>query len=235
MKAPFAFALTIAWLMSPAATLWEQPVGGSGTAILSQEVVDYPEYSTYAYDDFEILEGHFWSLDRVTAYGESVGSGTSAVHLLFFQDGSWSGPPGSERQHFVQQGPAGSDTVVEIGGAITLTPGHWWMSLWHSRPFNSGEWHWQMRRPVKLSEGRVQNPGNGFGLGAQDSAVSDSIGEPPADFAFKIEGTDSLVPEPAPLIALALSLLLRRRWGSMPQTFHGVLPRRRSGWNRPKR
>jgi hypothetical protein len=174
-------------------------------------------WSTYLFDDFTVPVNHIWNVTGVEVYGEEQGvsSLTAGIHMRVTAAPHHSA---AALASFDQVGPDGL-----VGGNISrsvtwsLTEGHYYLSVWVERDFmTAGQWNWRGRRPAQGDGAWAHNPLGGLiGILAPTPIHQvPVVNEPnPYDLCFKLDGTDTIVPEPATWLVLGLALLplVRRR------------------------
>jgi hypothetical protein len=194
----------------------DQPYDGTSGAYVAQSFPDFPDFSTYEFDDFSTSADYY--VDTLTVPGVESGDRDENVGVI---GEIWTGLPDKGGALVMSgSGSEGDDggLVIDFAGQ-TLVAGDYWITAYVDRPFAEdndgdgsigGQWFWFSTQPVNGSEEYFYNPGGGFGVGTESIPGSELFGVA-ADMAFTLEGR--LVPEPSTFALLALGLLgaIRRR------------------------
>lgn len=216
-KLLFAAALTIG-VVAANADMYDQPYDGTSPGGPSQNFSDFPDFSTYLFDD--INTGAGWTISNVLIRGEEAGSNnaTTAIHLRFSRNASFTNPGTIGGQVDLSGGGAlVAGNITFSGLNIALASGTWYMTAWIDRPFGTGgQWFWRATTPVTGSEAMAHNPGGGGGFGGNPVPLRQLPGfdpQTPRDLSFQI--TYAPIPEPGTFLALGVGLAalaaLRRR------------------------
>ena len=219
-----ALAVCAFGLSANADVLWDQSnINPDVNSIVDQEFGDFPTYSSYMANDFEV-DGPGWHITKMTVYFTN-------------QNGGWNDTITSGRFNFHSKAPypdCSFPTVDADQGdvvPITLTPdaNGWAISTDLDIYVGAGEAYWigltpiadfgvysqefHRAAPIVGCNTAWQNPGGSFGYGADwtYAYVLDSTGtwEDAYDMAMLIEGY--YVPAPGALALLGLAGLARRR------------------------
>lgn len=196
-----------------AGILWDQSSDISFVAVSAQDFTDFPEYSTYQFDDF-VVGAQGWFINRVTIYGFETGNNalTDSLELRILDAASANANVVASATISPAAGH-GANLVFTFDTPIQLSAGTYWVSGWVVRPLvPGGQWFWYRHNSLNGSEHFFHNPGGGNGQGT-DPLPGSRLAGSASDLAFTIEG--ELVPEPASIIALGVGLAgllgLRRR------------------------
>jgi hypothetical protein len=196
-----------------AGILWDQSSDISFVAVSAQDFTDFPEFSTYQFDDF-VVGAPGWFISRVTIYGFETGdpNQTSALELRILDAASASANVVASATISPAAGHS-ANLVFTFDTPLQINPGTYWISGWVVRPFvGGGQWFWYRHNSLNGSEHFFHNPGGGNGQGT-DPLPGRRLAGSASDLAFTIEG--ELAPEPASLAALGAGLAgllgLRRR------------------------
>lgn len=206
---PFAPANGSTGHFSSRAVIWDQPWDGQQPGYASQAFADFPDFSSYCFDDFSIAQDHF--LDELYVPGSELGINGGTVHGEI-----WSGIPG-QGGSVVLSGTGvytngGQDLLIDFNDQL-LPAGDYLVTAYVNREFGTfGQWYWLATTPVTGQEHGFWNPGGGFGLGTDYQPGSQSLhAGMPLDMAFTLTGTAVPTPGAASLIGLAGLLAARRR------------------------
>lgn len=213
-----AIVLTIVAVDAEAVVIWDQPYDGYSTGVASQDIIDMPDYSAYAFDDFSTAMAY--SLNTMTMYVDGQeGENSDPLQNVDVVAEIWSGLPGAGGIVASGNGiQVGEDLVIDFAGT-QLAAGDYWVTAYVVRPFdNGGQWFWNTTTPVTGSEAYWWNPGGGFGHGTDPIPVANITSAGAADMAFRLEGDPSNPQAPdagATLMLLGCALMgmgvLRKR------------------------
>lgn len=164
----------------------DQPSGGTGQHIGSQDYPDVPASSRFTFDDVVIIRSY--GLTSLTAYGgETTGNPVDnvAVYATIYSSPDWMTTPivstsGTQ---------IGVDLLFDFGGAL-LPPGTYWLSAYVVRANSKGQW--RLRLPIRGSQAYWHNPGGGSGYGTPPLPAGDVLEQ--ADVAFVLSGVP-MIPE----------------------------------------
>jgi hypothetical protein len=170
----------------------DQPYDGSSAERTSQELPDYPEFSTYQLDDFATDQD--WLLSTLTVLGTDGGWPPDNYDVVaeIWDDLPEDPNCGTDGQLILSA--QGSEDEFTFGltfdfGDALLPAGSYWLSVYVVRDFGAhGFWKWYSTTPVNGSEAYYHNPGGGHGYGICPIPGSARYGEV-RDMAFTLEGT----------------------------------------------
>ncbi len=111
--------------------------------------------------------GDTWSIDQVDVAGVYFnGTGpVNSVNVSFYSDAS--GLPGTQvaTRPNLTVGDTNGSFTIPIPSAVSLTAGHYWVSVQANMDFPvGGQWGWTDRTVQSNNEAAWQNPGGGFGI-----------------------------------------------------------------------
>jgi hypothetical protein len=168
--------------------LYQQSPSADSSDAVSQTFTDFPDFSTYQFDDF-MIEGTTWTVTKVTINGEDHGDPrfNTGVKLAFTTVADFASVTTTYDGVQDQMGNLVFDNLN-----ISLGAGTHWITAWVERSFaDGGQWCWFRTNEdggVVGSEEYFHNPGGGFGSG-MDPIPGSMVFGTPADLAFTIEGT----------------------------------------------
>jgi len=158
--------------------------------VSSQTFPDYPDFSSYAFDDVTVGDSG-WTVTKITIAGVDYGDPTqnAAVKLAITTGADFTLVTDDNTYQGVEDD---SGNLVFDNLNLTFDPGTtFWITAWVERPSDpGGQWFWFSSNdgsPVG-SEFIVQNPGGAFGFGTDPVPGSSVFFGSPADLAFTIEG-----------------------------------------------
>jgi len=185
-----------------AVTLYDQNDDDSGVAVLSSSFDDdgpfYPEYNSFAADDFVVPSGHKWKIREVDVTGTyALGSNPPRdIEVLFYRSKKglpsvfpvidcWADGDFVENQgSFAIKLPKSCRAVLKGGKT-------YWVAV--VPLMFEDEWTWETRNGLNGKPAAWKNPANGFGTGCtawrvMTSCIStDGVGP---DFMFTLKGND---------------------------------------------
>lgn len=199
-----------------AAVLWDQGnVDAAVNAIVNQEFVNYPDYSSYMANDFEADAA--WNITKVTIY-------------LTNNNGTWGGIPDAQARFnlwntYPDTDPGAGDLVpatytqtadglaMSVDVDVNVDAGMFWLGLTPHVDFTVYGQEFCQAAPIWGENTAWRNPGGAFGYGTDwtNAYILDTTGvwQDNYDMAMLIEGT--VVPGPGALALLGLAGLARRR------------------------
>ena len=174
--------------------LYSQYDNLTGLNIISQDFdVQNSTFSEQVADDFTVTGGQTWKIQQIDVAGVDHGPGVPMVTVEIFADAG--GVPGSQVAAVMRKPTAevDGDLVMKLGnpGAITLTSGTYWLSVYADMDFFShNEWFWAIRSVQSGSAAVYQNPGNGWGTGCTgwSNMVACQPSAPGPDLVFDLRG-----------------------------------------------
>ncbi|TPN84074.1 T9SS type A sorting domain-containing protein, partial [Aquimarina algicola] len=160
---------------------------------LSQNLLDFPGLVQSA-DDFTIPAGNTWNINRILAFGISLGSPSfTSVTVKIFEDNA--GLPGEEVYDSgviaPVSNPGDANLDIEFPEVLTLESGSYWISVYANLAFrpNGTLWFWSSQENVVGEETRFRDTVNFFGLGVTDWIPNSQFFiEDPIDHKFQIFG-----------------------------------------------
>jgi hypothetical protein len=200
--------------------LWNQPVSSSNTnAYVDQDFeTANNDYDTFNADDFTNTVP--WTIDTIYVPGNTWNTGcnlTCATSLNFYiyanssgvpagyPDGGLGGsgtpiwslsvPPSDSRVTLsAGVGAYQTNVTLSLTTPINLSPGTYWLVFYPELNFGSyGQWGSHASETTNGYEGKVINPGDGFGHGATSwmnmTTFHSSSSLTQTDWAFRLEGT----------------------------------------------
>src|SRR4029450_9276742 len=124
-------------------------------------------FDSQAADDFIVPAGQTWEVTEVDVLGEYDSSGPAgSFHVFFYQNGAGDLPGPLVASRLENPYTGSNDFIVTLTGPVTLSEGHYWVSVQARQDIiTSGFWLWHNRTVQANSGAGWQNPGNGFGTG----------------------------------------------------------------------
>jgi hypothetical protein len=155
-------------------TLYDQRGSSSGTGIDSQNFETfYDAYDDEAADDFIVPEGMRWKISEVDMEGYYNEGPADTFSVVFYRNSH--GGPGKMIAQFTVVPPwynGDGSLPLDLGGSVTLKPGHYWLSIQANQDFEpNGEWWWASMDNAVGAPAMWRNPGDGFQTGCTDWAV----------------------------------------------------------------
>jgi hypothetical protein len=173
-----------------------QPPNGGG--VVSQVFPDFPDFSTFAFDDFSTTQPY--NLTSLTVFG--VEQGDSSQNVAVTAE-IWNGLPGvgSSILSFSGSEDGSGNLNFNLGNAL-LPTGSYWLTAYVTRPFDpGGQWFFGTSDLVQPLEAQVWNPGGAFGNGTDPVPITAYTGQS-ENLAYLLQG--NAVPEPTSLILLGV-------------------------------
>jgi hypothetical protein len=178
-----------------ATILWDQNSNYADDAIDSQNF-GYPPSNDQGADDFVVPEGTTWTVTEVDVSGQyfnGLGPATSE-NVIFYRNDKF-GRPGKVLKTLKKLkggglGTSGANFAIALpNGGITLTAGHYWVSVIANLDFNKGgEWGWDLSSVLHGDQAMWRNPGGGCCCVTWDT-IENCIGVPGPGFMFDLRGT----------------------------------------------
>jgi hypothetical protein len=167
---------------------------GIGVGIVSQDMPDFPTFSSAAFDDFTLTQAHV--ITTFTAYGfdQNAAPNVAVVAGIYATPDLTTAPLYSETGSEDDSG----NLTFDFGGAL-LDVGTYWITAYIVRPFDprESEWFWRFFDPVSGSYAMWHNPFGGWDLGTAPTSAGPAASVGLVDMAYTLSGV--AVPEPSPL------------------------------------
>jgi hypothetical protein len=161
-------------------------------------------FDSQAADDFIVPAGQSWNVTEVDVLGEYDSDGPAAsFHVFFYENGAGDLPGMLVASRLGNPYTGSSDFVITLTEPVTLSEGHYWVSVQARQDIiTSGFWLWHNRTVQSNSGAAWQNPGNGFGTGCvvwvRKTACA-QLEQIAPDQVFRLIGTDGGgTPTPTP-------------------------------------
>jgi len=145
--------------------------------VATKEPVDIPSqdaetaldfFDSQGADDFIVPIGKSWQVTEVDVLGEYDNNNGPAAsfHVFFYENGAGDLPGILVASGLESPYTGSNDFVITLSEPVTLTQGHYWVSVQARQDIiTSGFWLWHNRTVQSNSGAAWQNPGNGFGTG----------------------------------------------------------------------
>jgi hypothetical protein len=128
-------------------------------------------FDSQAADDFIVPAGQTWQVTEVDVLGEydTQDSGPAeSFHVFFYENGAGDLPGTLVASRLENPYTGSNDFVITLTEPVTLTEGHYWVSVQARQDITqAGFWLWHNRTVQANSGAAWQNPGNGFGTGCR--------------------------------------------------------------------
>ena len=207
--------------IQPSRVLWNQPVSSSNTNAYADQDFETANntYDTFNADDFTNTES--WTIDTIYVPGITWNTGcnlTCATSLNFYiyanssgipagyPDGGLGGsgtpiwslsvPPSDSRVTLsAGVGAFQTNVTLSLTAPINLSPGTYWFVFYPELSFSgcSCQYGSHVSDTTNGYQGKVINPGDGFGHGATSwmnmTTFHSGLGLTQTDWAFRLEGT----------------------------------------------
>jgi hypothetical protein len=173
-------------------TLYRQSSSGTSGGVYSNSgnAVQGSSWDSQAADDFVVPAGERWSVTEVDAPGLSTCTQFGDVVTVFmYRDAA--GLPATQVYSGSASAATGllqNDCSFSIPVSVTLTPGHYWLSVQPNDPLN---WYWEIRFPVSNHGAVWRNPGGGLGRCPTWTDFSQCVWETSTDLVFTLLGARS--------------------------------------------
>jgi Calx-beta domain len=189
---------------SAAVTLYDQTDNAATGGSNSQNFdTGSDQYDNQVADDFVVPAGGSWIVDRIEAPGEYLsGPGPAdSVNVFFYQNAGTL--PGAEVASRIAVIPADGLATGDFGvnfSPITLTPGHYWISVQANLAIAEGQWFWTERTVQSNHPAAYQEPGDGSGNGCTTwgARATTCMWGTEVDQVFRIIGSIQTPPPPSP-------------------------------------
>lgn len=208
--------LNITWQVSPTAVLWNQPPNTGWAGACQDFETTYNNYDIFNGDDFTNTVP--WTINTIYVPGEWSGTANlnNATSLNFYIYANSPGVPAgypdgglggsgtpvwslsvapSNSQVTLSAGTWGSPAstvTLNLSSPINLSPGTYWLVFYPELNFGSyGQWGQHASDTANGYQGKVINPGDGFGYGATSwtNMTTTYSSYTQTDWAFRLEGT----------------------------------------------
>lgn len=161
-------------------------------------------FDSQAADDFTVPAGQTWQVTEVDVLGEYDSGGPAAsFHVFFYENGAGNLPGLLVASRLENPYTGSNDFVITLTEPVTLTEGHYWVSVQARQDITqAGFWLWHNRSVQANSGAAWQNPGNGFGTGCVvwiRRVTCAVLQQTAPDQVFRLIGTSAAVtPTPTP-------------------------------------
>jgi hypothetical protein len=161
-------------------------------------------FDSQAADDFVVPAGQIWQVTEVDVLGEYDSTGPAAsFHVFFYENGAGDLPGILVASRLENPYTGSSDFVISLTEPVTLSEGHYWVSVQARQDITqAGFWLWHNRTVQSNAGAAWQNPGNGFGTGCVvwiRKIACAQLAETAPDQVFRLIGTSGGgTPTPTP-------------------------------------